>query len=228
MKIAHIIMGSVLAVALAGCSTGTSNEPELPDIPVVEDSSEVETVSPKVEPVDKLAGIDNDPAVVEALVALNKATCDKAKQTGVTESDSEGLIQSFLIPEESRLFDIAGYYLIEGELYIENDVDAFSACSLAVLAETSEIAYGEPLAHISIEDRGDGKYFIGMPWLDSFELQEYVVEDGVISEVNILDMETEEFIYGKNLEYSVSEGDLQTYTQYLQDSVESSPSGIEP
>jgi len=228
MKIAHVLIGSVLAVAVAGCSTETSNESELPNIPAAEDSSEVETVSPKVEPVDKLAGIDNDPAVVAALVALNKATCDKANETGVSETDSEDTVKSFLIPEESRLFDIAGYYLIEGELYIENDANAFSACSLAVLAETSEVAYGEPLAHISIEDRGDGKYFIGMPWLDSFELQEYVVADGVIASVNILDPETEELIYGKNLEYSVSEESLQAYRQYLEDRVEISPNSIEP
>lgn len=224
MKLQALILLSTASLVLAGCTTGTSDaESDLPNIPLVEDtvvSGDEETSSDEI--LDKLTGIENDLAIVNELVSLNNASCDKANQVGVVETSENGFLTSFIIPESERLFDVVGYHLIEDEIYMEIGSSAFSVCSVASLAKNSEVAYGEPLGHIKIEKIADNKFSLSAPWIDISEIHEYIMVDGLVRTLNIFDLETGEFLADRSFNYEVSDEDIARYVEYIEQNSETS------
>lgn len=213
-----------LLLVLSGCATA-ENETLLPETPVVtDDSSSPSDESDSANTLDKTEGIENDASVIASIVNVSNATCDKAKSEGVVETSDDGVIISVIIPEALRLEGYYGFHLIEDEFYPEYDLAAFSSCAMSILASVSKEAYGEPLAHISVEDKGDGKYLFSYPWLELADFQRYVSEDGVLTSIEVLDEESEELLISRNLSFGVSDEYVAQYSEYANPSGENDSS----
>jgi hypothetical protein len=211
------IVGTLMlgALVISGCSAVDETEPDS----ATQEETEVNVQPDELveEELDRTEGVDNDPVLVERLFNMAEATCDFAREQGMTSTTEAMAARTVFIPEDKQSGGFTGFAESLSEdagIVLVRGAHQFAECSLYTNAQNSIETYGEAFANVQLSEENGAVTFDFLFNNYRESVVHTVNEDNVLQRIDSLDVAGDVRI-STIFEPGVSDEDLAKYENLL-------------